>query len=61
MLEKYKKAVCSKRNKNQIKEKKSHNSKKEKMKLSEIVLKILDSNTGDDFILPSDESGAEDE
>lgn len=44
-----------KRNKNMIKDKKSSKGK-EKLKLSTIVGKILDSKTGDDFILPSDDS-----
>ena len=38
-----------------MKEKKSSKNK-EKTKLSTIVGKILDSKTGDDFILPSDDS-----
>lgn len=53
--------MAAKRNKNQVKEKKSSKNK-EKLKLSTIVGKILDSKTGDDFILPSDDSneGGED-
>jgi len=47
--------LATKRNKNQVKEKKSSKNK-EKTKLSTIVGKILDSKTGDDFILPSDDS-----
>ena len=47
--------MATKRNKNQVKEKKSSKNK-EKTKLSTIVGKILDSKTGDDFILPSDDS-----
>jgi hypothetical protein len=53
-LDKWRRVLALKKNKNQVKEKKTKN--KEKLKLSTIVGKILDSKTGDDFILPSDES-----
>jgi hypothetical protein len=53
-LDKWRRVLALKKNKNQVKEKKTQN--KEKLKLSTIVGKILDSKTGDDFILPSDES-----
>jgi hypothetical protein len=47
--------LAAKRNKNDVKSKKSSRNK-EKLKLSTIVGKILDSKTGDDFIPPSDDS-----
>lgn len=53
--------MAANRNKNSIKEKKSSKKGGEKQKLSSIVSKILNSKAGDDFILPSDESGGEDE
>jgi hypothetical protein len=53
--------LAANRNKNQVKDKKSAKKGGEKQKLSSIVSKILNSKTGDDFILPSDESGGEDD
>ena len=54
-LDKWRRVLAMKRNKNQIKDKKTAKGK-DKLKLSTIVGKILDSKTGDDFILPSDDS-----
>lgn len=60
-LDKWRRVLAANRNKNQVKDKKSSKKGGEKQKLSSIVSKILNSKTGDDFILPSDESGGEDD
>ena len=60
-LDKWRRVLAANRNKNQVKDKKSSKKGGEKQILSSIVSKILNSKTGDDFILPSDESGGEED
>jgi hypothetical protein len=61
-LDKWRRVLAANRNKNnQVKDKKSSKKGGEKQKLSSIVSKILNSKTGDDFILPSDESGGDED